>query len=260
MHFPGVAVVVGAGSGIGRATAKMFVTETCKRIFIGDVNPAGLEETKKIMKELDSGVDVQSGVIDVALEDSVKKFFENAVKAFGRIDYACNIAGILITGDSPDFSMESFDKQYHVNARGMWLCQRAELTYMLKQDPIKALDSHFEARGAIVNVSSMAGLRGYDSLPSYCASKYAVIGFTKADALKYAANLIRINAVCPGVIKTPMLGDETPEMVKERTKDMAVARQGLPEEIAEGLLWAVSGRSSLMTATTLVLNGGMAGA
>jgi len=183
------------------------------------------------------------------------------VEKFGRLDYACNVAGILLPGFTTEYSLSSWDKQFAVNARGMWLCQRAELQQMIKQEPLHASDSHFEARGAIANVASMAGLRVYENLPSYCASKHAVIGFTKADGLAYAKHKIRVNAICPGVIKTPMLGDvpeEDDNDVEEMVRDMALKRQGLPEEVAECLIWIVSGRASFVTATTLAPNGGMA--
>ena len=108
--------------------------------------------------------------LDVTSEESVNAFVSEVVSRYGRIDYACNVAGILITGESLDFSAANFDKQFSVNARGMWLCQRAEIAQMVKQEPIKGPDSQWPARGSIVNIASMAGLRGYDGLPSYCES------------------------------------------------------------------------------------------
>lgn len=194
---------------------------------------------------------------DVTSEESILSFFSAAIKKFGRVDYACNLAGILISGATAEFSVSDFDKQFGINLRGMWMCEKAEIIQMLSQEPITSLDSTFPARGAIVNVASMAGLRGYDNLPSYCSTKYGIIGFTKADALKYAIDKIRINAICPGIISTPMLGELNDDDVASITKEMAMARQGLPEEIAEGILWVSSGRASFMTATTLALNGGM---
>ena len=150
-----------------------------------------------------------------------------------------------------------------MNQRGTWLCQKAELTQMLKQDAlsIPGASNRFasSARGAIANVASMAGLRGYDNLPAYCATKAAVIALTKADGLRHAPDGIRVNAVCPGVIQTPMLGDvpdEHDSNIAEMTRDMAMGRQGLPEEVAEALIWMVSNRASLVTATTLAVNGG----
>lgn len=184
---------------------------------------------------------------------------ENAVNTFGRIDYACNVAGILIPGFTTEYTVSQWDKQFSINTRGMWLCQRAQIIQMLKQEPLQTSDSRFPARGAIANVASMAGLRVYDNLPAYCASKYAIIGFTKSDGLKYARDGIRVNAICPGVIKTAMLG-EVPEgdetNIDEMVSEMALKRRGLPEEVAECLLWIVSGRASFVTATTLAPNGG----
>lgn len=196
---------------------------------------------------------------DVSSEKSVEAFFRKAIDGFGRLDYACNVAGILMSGCSPEYSVEDFDKQFSVNTRGMWLCQKAEIVQMLKQEPLKALDSPFPARGAIVNVASMAGLRAYDNLPSYCATKHAIIGFTKADALRYARDHIRINAVCPGVIATPMLGeinDDESTNISDMTREIAMGRQGLPEEVAQALLWVTSGSASFVTSTTLAVNGG----
>lgn len=189
----------------------------------------------------------------------MSSFFQQAVTKFGRIDYACNVAGVLMPGSSPEFSAADFDKQFSINARGMWLCQRAEITQMLQQDPIQAPDSMFAARGAIANVASMAALRAYDNLPGYCASKSAILGFTKADGLRYGRDLIRVNAICPGVIATPMLGeisDDDTTNISDMTKEMAMGRQGRPEEVAEALLWITSDKASFVTATQLAVNGG----
>ncbi|OCL05266.1 NAD(P)-binding protein [Glonium stellatum] len=109
----------------------------------------------------------------------------------------------------------------------------------------------------------MAGLRGYANLPSYSAIKYAIIGFTKADGLRHATDLIRVNAICPGSTETPLLGEVSDDIgtsTASMTKDVAVGRLGLPEEVAESLVWIVSHRASLVTATTLAANGGMVGA
>lgn len=162
-------------------------------------------------------------------------------------------------GASLSFSAADFDKQFSINARGMWLCQRAEITQMLKQEPIETPDSQFKSRGAIANVSSMAGLRAYDNLASYCATKHAVLGFTKCDAYACGPQLIRVNAVCPGVIATPMLGNVDPNdttNIEAMVKDMAMGRQGQPEEVAEGLLWLCSSNASFVTGIALPINGG----
>lgn len=134
---------------------------------------------------------------------------------------------------------------------------------MLKQESLYPSTARFRARGAIANLSSMAGLRGYANLPSYSAIKYAIIGFTKADGLRHATDLIRVNAICPGSTETPLLGEVSDDIgtsTASMTKDVAVGRLGLPEEVAESLVWIVSHRASLVTATTLAANGGMVGA
>jgi len=268
MHYPGVALVTGAGSGIGRATALLFAKEGCSRIVIADLNAEALEATKKqINAEYLQKTEVLAVPTDVTSEDSVNNLIGTAASHFGRIDYACNVAGILLPGYSTEYPVSTFDKQYSVNQRGTWLCQKAELLQILKQEPLSIPDASNKfaasARGAIANVASMAGLRAYDNLPAYCATKSAIIAFTKADGLRYATDGIRVNAVCPGVIKTPMLGevpDDHDTNISEMTKEMAMGRQGLPEEVAEALVWMVSNKASFVTATTLAVNGGMIGA
>ncbi|KIW39626.1 uncharacterized protein PV06_08223 [Exophiala oligosperma] len=262
MHFPGVALVTGAASGIGRATAKLFAKEGCRRIAIGDIQAPALNKTREEIQSEYKDAEVVAIPTDVTSESSVNSLVQSVVNTFGRIDYACNVAGILLPGITTEYSLSQWDKQFSVNTRGMWLCQRAQITQMLKQEPLKAPDSHFPARGAIANVASMAGLRVYDNLPAYCASKHAIIGFTKSDGLHYAKSGIRLNAICPGVIKTPMLG-EVPEEddtnLDEMVREMALKRTGMPEEVAECLVWITSGRASFVTATTLAPNGGMVG-
>ena len=211
------------------------------------------------MLSIEPKTEIVDAHCDVTSEESVNFFMEKAAAAFGRIDYACNVAGVLMPGTSPEFSVTDFDKQFSINTRGMWLCQRAELTQMLKQEPLNIPDVPSPSRGAIANVASMAALRVYDNLPSYCATKFAILGFTKADAMRYGADHIRVNAVCPGVIKTPLLGeisDDDTTSIAEMTKEMALGRQGQPEEVAEALYWLISPRSSFVTGIALPVNGG----
>lgn len=229
---------------------------------IADVNTTALNQTREELLSQYKELDITAIPTDVTDEHSVNSMVETTVSKYGRIDYVCNVAGILI----PSFTIESdlsvWDKQHAVNTRGMWMCQRAQLRQMVKQDPIKADDSNFASRGAIANVASMAGLRAYDNIPAYCASKYGIVGFTKADGLRHAKDLIRVNAVCPGVIKTPMLGEvreDDDSNVQAMVSEMAFKRTGMPEEVAECLVWIVSGRASFVTATTLAPNGGMVG-
>lgn len=181
------------------------------------------------------------------------------VRSYGRVDYVCNAAGTVIPGPTDELEVSKWDKQLDINLRGTWLCQRAEVTQMLKQEPIQADDAYFASRGSIANVASMCSLRAYEHLPAYCASKHGILGFTRADGMRYARDGIRINAICPGVTKTPLLGDiqgDDTIKVQEMAKEMAISRLGLPEEVAEAIIWVTSGRASLIIGGHLTPNGG----
>ncbi|KAH0432511.1 hypothetical protein CcaCcLH18_06418 [Colletotrichum camelliae] len=263
LSFPGVAVVTGAGSGIGQATARLFAKEGCRRIAIGDIKKRPIEELKAEIEEKYSSTKVAAFELDIGSEESVNSMMLSAAGELGRIDYACNAAGILLPGPTAEVSVASFDLQQRVNLRGTWLCQRAQIKQMLQQEHIKTEDSNFPARGSIANVASMCALMAYDHLPAYTASKHAILGFTRSDGLRYAKHGIRVNAICPGVIKTPILSD-VPDKdvgvdVQGMVSGMAAGRLGTPEEVAECLVWVTSGRASFVTASTIAPNGGMIG-
>lgn len=180
---------------------------------------------------------------------------------FSRVDYACNVAGVLVPGPSDEFPVESWDMQTSVNMRGTWLCQKMEIIQMLQQESITIPGSKWQARGTVANVASMAGLRAFDNVPSYCATKSAVVAFSRTDGMRYAKHQIRVNCVCPGLTMTPMLlNGPTSEMggvtVEEALKDQPIGRFADPEEIAEALIWLSSCRSSFVTGTAMAVNGG----
>jgi len=264
MDFPGVALVTGGASGIGKATALLYAAEGCKKIAIADFNAKTLEETKKEIEEQSPGVSVKAIVVDVRSQESIEAMVAEIVKEFGRLDYAVNSAGILRLGDTSILSQEDFDQVYQVNLRGVFLSSKAEINQMLKQEPLTAKDSLYPARGAIVNVSSQAGLMGNPNLPAYVASKHGVIGLSKSDGQKFAKQLIRVNALCPGTIETPMLG-EMPggeagkARQKERDLEIATGRLGVPKEMAQCIIFLTSGRASFVTGTFLAANGGFKG-
>ncbi|KAJ3549759.1 hypothetical protein NM208_g342 [Fusarium decemcellulare] len=263
LETSGVAFITGAGSGIGRATALLFAKEGCNRIAIADINQSAIDELKDLIQSRHPHAKVATFQIDITSESSVNNAVLSTVEVFGRIDYACNAAGILLPGPTDEISVSDFDRQQEVNLRGTWLCQRAEIKQMLQQEPVQAENAYASARGAIANVASMCALMAYDHLPAYCASKHGILGFTRADGLRYAKQGIRVNAICPGVIRTPMLGHvpdgQLGKDVDSMVSDMAVGRLGFPEEVAECLLWITSPRSSLVTGSMIAPNGGMVG-
>jgi NAD(P)-dependent dehydrogenase (short-subunit alcohol dehydrogenase family) len=186
---------------------------------------------------------------DVSKTSDVQAMVEKTVQTFGRLDYAFNNAGIEgESGITHEATEENFDKVIGINLKGLWLCMKYQIPHMLQQ-----------GKGAIVNCSSIAGVIGFPGIPIYTASKHAVIGITKTAALEYATTGIRVNAVCPGVIQTPMI-DRFIEKNKTTKEAMIsgepIGRAGTPDEIAEAALWLCSDASSFTTGHALVVDGG----
>ncbi|KEF51128.1 uncharacterized protein A1O9_12851 [Exophiala aquamarina CBS 119918] len=263
MDLTGVALITGAASGIGKATALLFVAEGCRRLVLADVNREGLEKSKEEIAADQPDVVVLAVQTDLRSEDSVDNCVEQAIVKFGRIDYCCNIAGITLGGITTEVKTSDFDLQYEVDLRGVFFCERAQLRAMLKQEPVKPKHSEHPVKGVIVNVSSMAGLFPYPGLPSYAAFKHGVCGLTKSDAMEYGPKGIRINAVCPGGVKTNInrtLSAEYQEKIKGAQNIVALRRFAEPKEIAEAIAWLCSGRSSYVCGSTISINGGREGA
>lgn len=181
MDFPGVAMITGAGSGIGRETAILFAKEGCETIAITDISEKGLAETKGLIESITNDASIKSYVCDVSDESAVQKMVDDIVENFGRLDYCANVAGIILLGvQTAKMETSFFDKHHNINLRGLFFCERAQLQQMLKQEPLPTKDSKRAFRGSIVNVSSMAGLTGNGAIPAYTASKHGVIGLSKA--------------------------------------------------------------------------------
>jgi NAD(P)-dependent dehydrogenase (short-subunit alcohol dehydrogenase family) len=239
-----VVVVTGGSFGIGRATAIAFAKRGAK-VVIADW--AGDGETLQQVRAL--GGDGIFVTCDVSKAKDVQHLIEQTVKTYGRLDFAVNNAGIEgQSAPTHECTEENWDKTIGVNLKGVWLCMKYEIPVMLKQ-----------GKGAIVNIASIAGLVGFPGLPAYVASKHAGVGLTKTAALEYAKQDIRINAVCPGVIKTPMVDRTTgkDKTVEKKFEDMEpVGRMGQPEEVAEAIVWLCSEGSSFVTGHALAVDGG----
>jgi NAD(P)-dependent dehydrogenase (short-subunit alcohol dehydrogenase family) len=241
-----VALVTGASSGIGLATARGFA-KAGAAVVLADVNEGTLHTAADELSA--DGHKVLAVTCDVADEEQVASMVQRTVATFGRLDMAFNNAGILgFTGPFADESADSFDEMTAINLRGIWTSMKHELLHMSAQ-----------GSGAIVNTSSLGGLVGGAHRASYHASKHGVIGLTTSAALEYAAAGIRINAVCPGVIATPMNADLVathPDLIKEIMREQPIGRLGRAEEVAEAVLWLCSPASSFVLGVALPVDGG----
>ncbi|MEW6300216.1 MAG: SDR family oxidoreductase [Thermodesulfobacteriota bacterium] len=242
-----VALVTGGGSGIGRAAALAFAREGAK-VVVSDVVIDGGEETVRLIKA--AGGQAVFVKADVARPAEVDALIARVVDTYGRLDCAFNNAGIEGTmAQTADCSEENWDRTIAINLKGVWLCLKAEIPQMLKQ-----------GGGAIVNTASVAGVVGFAGLPAYVASKHGVVGLTKSAALEYAKQGIRVNAVCPGVIRTPMverLFRDNPAAGETIAAMEPVGRMGTPEEIAGAVVWLCSDAASFVTGLAMAVDGGL---
>ena len=242
-----VALITGAGSGIGRASALLLAKEGAK-VALSDVNLEGCEETAQMVADSVGGQAI-AVKCDVRFAGEVENFVAEAVKAFGGLDVALNNAGVggaMMNTDKLD--EDTWDFVHDVNVKGVWLCTKYELPEMLKR-----------GGGSIINVASVAGLIGFRGNAVYSASKHAVIGSTKSVALEYARLGIRVNALCPGFTETPMVTnmiDEVPRMKEGTERASPMRRLGRVEEIADGVLYLASNMSSFMNGHALTIDGG----
>lgn len=245
--FKGFAVLITeAASGMGETTARMFA-ESGAQVMLADRNEAQL---KQLADELSGkGYQVAYSVCDVSDEEQVEATVNKAVNVFGKLDAAYNNAGIMCAlKNTPDVSEAEFDRTINVNLKGVWLCMKHELKQMEKQ-----------GSGAIVNASSIGGMTGSPGRSPYSASKHGIIGLTQSAALEYASKGIRVNAVCPGTIATPMVDEmlRTKSLVLEDTFRITPANYlGTAEDIASAVLWLCSSASSYVTGQALAVDGG----
>lgn len=239
-----VGLVTGAGSGIGQMTALFFAREGAN-VSVVDVDAdAGMQTVRQIEAQGGQAIFIEC---DVSRSDDVKAMVAETIKTFGQLDCAFNNAGISHgKAKIHDLSESEWDRVLNINLKGVWLCMKYELQHMVSR-----------GKGAIVNASSINGLGGWLDLSAYVASKHGVMGLTRSAALEYAETGIRINAVCPGPILTPLshYQGNDPEVIK-KMYPMPMGRRGTMEEVAEAVVWLVSDKSSYITGHPLVLDGG----
>lgn len=241
-----VVLVTGAASGIGRATAVAFAKSQAK-VVVSDVSEeGGLETVRQIQK---IGGEALFVPCDVSQSAQVQALMKKIIDTFGRLDSAFNNAGIEGPQSSTaDYAEEAWDRVIDTNLKGVWLCMKYQIPIFIKQ-----------GHGNIVNCSSIAGMIGFQGVPAYVASKHGILGLTKTAALEYSKQNIRVNAVCPGVIETPMIERFTRGDTKAHELLVAgepMGRVGHPAEIAQAVLWLSSSGASFVTGHPLVVDGG----
>jgi NAD(P)-dependent dehydrogenase (short-subunit alcohol dehydrogenase family) len=241
-----VALVTGAGSGMGLVTAQAFAASGAA-VVLSDINEAAVATATEALTA--AGHQAMAVTCDVSDESQVAAMINRTVATFGRLDMAFNNAGIQAPPcDAADEPAETFDRVNAINLRGVWACMKHELHQMRDQ-----------GSGAIVNCSSLGGLVGLPGRAAYHAAKHGVIGLTRSAALEYAPRGIRINAICPGTIETPMVTDMIAKgelSVPDAVANQPIGRLGRSDEIAAAVLWLASPASSLVTGVALPVDGG----
>lgn len=242
-----IVVVTGGGSGMGRAGCEIFAREGAGHVYVVDLDAGGAEESARLVEK--AGGRATAVVMDVTDESAVSGLVRRVVAEQGRLDCAWNNAGINdVSRPFSDLSKQSWDRMLAVNLTSVFLCMREELRQMQAQ-----------GAGAIVNTSSGAGLVAAPFLPHYTAAKHGVLGLTKAAAQEFNRAGIRVNAVCPGMVDTPMIQDwfrTSPDVANAVLAAMPGGRLGRPEQVAEAAVWLCSDAADWVSGLSMVVDGG----
>lgn len=240
-----VALVTGAASGIGRSTAQLYAEHGAK-VVVSDVDVEGGEGTVGLI-EADGG-EATFIKTDVSSPEDCERMVQRTLEAYGRLDYACNNAGIGgEQNPTADYSIEGWNRLISINLSGVFYCMKYEIPAMLESEG-----------GSIVNIASILAQVAFATAPAYVTSKHGVIGLTQNAALEYGAQGIRVNAVGPGFIQTPMISElqEDPEVEKQIIALHPIGRLGMPEEVAELVIWLSSDKASFVTGGYYPVDGG----
>lgn len=246
-------------TGIGQHISTVFAERGCRKLFLVDLSEGGLAATKKIVQTIAPDADITLHRADIADETAVKATVAACVAAFGRIDFACNNAGVGTTSvRTADTTTEMYDKICRVNERCAFLCEAAESAQMLTQEPLPVYNNHRDVRGSIVHTCSLAGNTAIATLAAYSASKHGVAGMVRVDARELAAHKIRVNAVMPGFVDTPMYRDSglTPEFMAAAAAQAPMNRMVDAREVAEAVVFLSGQQASAITGAFLPVDGG----
>jgi meso-butanediol dehydrogenase / (S,S)-butanediol dehydrogenase / diacetyl reductase len=238
-----VALVTGFGSGLGRAIAVLFAEEGAAIIGTSTTDSKGRETVALIEKE-NGKVFFRSG--DVSRSAQMKSLVDEGVKRFGGIDIVVNSAGVRTNGSITEITEEQWNRTLDVNLKGVFVVSRLAIPEMIKR-----------GGGVIINIGARSGMAGQAGRAAYCASKGGMITLTEAMAMDYAAQKIRVNCICPGPTRTPMVDTSTPERLEYYKSRVPIGRIGEPEDIARAALYLASDEGSMVTAAILPVDGGM---